>query len=37
MSHIPGELKYATSHEWVRIEANGGRGRYHRARPGSAG
>lgn len=23
MSHIPSELKYATSHEWVRVEANG--------------
>ena len=23
MSHIPSELKYATSHEWIRVEANG--------------
>ena len=23
MSNIPSELKYATSHEWVRIEGNG--------------
>ncbi|PJG57565.1 glycine cleavage system protein GcvH [Aeromonas cavernicola] len=23
MSNIPSELKYATSHEWVRLEANG--------------
>ncbi|MGL5451744.1 MAG: glycine cleavage system protein GcvH [Aeromonas sp.] len=23
MSHIPSELKYATSHEWLRVEANG--------------
>ncbi|HHQ4750392.1 TPA: glycine cleavage system protein GcvH [Aeromonas veronii] len=23
MSHIPSELKYATSHEWIRVEGNG--------------
>ncbi|WP_421144325.1 glycine cleavage system protein GcvH [Aeromonas dhakensis] len=23
MSHIPSELKYATSHEWIRVEVNG--------------
>ena len=23
MSHIPSELKYATSHEWIRVEPNG--------------